>query len=267
MSECDNDSANDTINNTDKDYGVRLLLTTARSLIPKIDSLIEAFHSLDLNVAGVTETWFKGGKALHDDLRDLEGRTSIRVLHRSRDGRSNKTGGGVALAFRTANSYFKTRNLKQISREFEVLGAVGKVGKVERIIVIFVVYIPLNMQAPALEKLKEEISAEIVSVKKSHKDPIIIVGGDMNKRDLGSGIREVKDFDLVRTGPTRGNSTIDLMFLNVPGAVTEAITTSPLHNIGGVPSDHCSVFVNVSLPPKRKFWWVVQWRRTRNRAR
>ena len=148
-----------------------------------------------------------------------------------------------------------------------MLCAVGKIGKIERTIVIFVVYIPPDMRAPALEKLKEELSAEIVAVQKSYKDPFIAVNGDMNKRDLGSGIREVADFDLVKTGPTRGSSTIDLMFLNAPEAVTEAITTPPLHNANGVPSDHRSVFVSASLPPKKKFHWVVQWRRTRDRAR
>ena len=262
----DNDGVNDTINNT-SEYSVRLLLTNARSLKPKIGSLVEAFQSLNLNAASVTETWFKGGKGLRDDLRDLEGRSGIRVLHKSRDGRSNKRGGGVALAFRTANSNFRARNLKQMSKGFEVLCAVGKVAKIERSIVIFVVYIPPDMRAPALETLKEELSAEIVAVQKSYKNPLIIVNGDMNRRDLGSGINEVADFDLVRTGPTRGDSTIDLMFINAPETVDEAIVTPPLHNSSGVPSDHRSVFVRATIPPERKFRWVVQWRRTRDQGR
>ena len=145
--------------------------------------------------------------------------------------------------------------------------AVGKVGKIERTIVIFVVYIPPDMRAPALERLKEELSAEIVAVQKSYKNPLIVVNGDMNRRDLGSGIREVADFELIKTGPTRGDSTIDLMFTNAPEAVSEAVTTPPLHNASGVPSDHCSVFVSASIPPERRFRWVVQWRRTRDRGR
>ena len=151
---------------------------------------------------------------LRDDLRELEGKSGIRVLHRSRDGRTNRGGGGVALAFRTANCNFRTRHLKQLSREFEVLCAVGKIGKIERTVVIFVVYIPPDMRAAALEKLREELSAEIVAVQKSYKNPIIIVNGDMNKRDLGAGLREVADFELIKTGPTRGSSNIDLVYLN-----------------------------------------------------
>ena len=136
------DSANTTINKIDNEYGVRLLLTNARSLKPKIDALVEAFQSLDLNAASITETWFKGGIKLRDDLRELEGKSGIRVLHKSRDGRTSKGGGGVALAFRTANCNFRTRHLKQMNKDFEVLCAVGKVGKIERTVVIFIVYIP-----------------------------------------------------------------------------------------------------------------------------
>ena len=267
-SECsdENDSVNDTIN-SNSEYSVRLLLTNARSLTPKIDSLVEAFQTLDLNAASITETWFKGGKGLREGLRDLEGRSGIRVLHRSRDGRSNRRGGGVALAFRTNNCNFKMRNLKQISKDFEVLCAVGKVEKIERPVVIFVIYIPPDMRASALETLKEELSAEIVAVQKSYKNPLIIVNGDMNRRDIGTGIKEVADFHLVSTGPTRGDSTIDLMYTNAPRAIEEAVVTPPLHTSSGVPSDHRSVFVRAAVPPERRFRWVVQWRRTRDQGR
>ena len=76
------------------EYEMRCLLTNARSLMPKMDSMVDAFRSLDLNFASITETWFKGGKALSNKLTEVEGSSGIRILHKSRDGRVKKAGGG-----------------------------------------------------------------------------------------------------------------------------------------------------------------------------
>lgn len=47
------------INVTKEQNCARLLLTKARSLLSKLDSLVNAFQSLDLHCAGITETWFR----------------------------------------------------------------------------------------------------------------------------------------------------------------------------------------------------------------
>ena len=49
----------------------------------------------------VTETWFKGGRKIDQGLLDFEGATGIRIIHRSRDGRTRGRGGGVAIPFDT----------------------------------------------------------------------------------------------------------------------------------------------------------------------
>ena len=190
-----NDSASDdgSIKQVKDQFGIRFLLTNARSLKPKIDSLVDAFTSLDLHFASVTETWYKEGSQLNDDLVELEGKTGVRVLHQSRDGRSSRTGGGgVALAFNTGSCNFKRRQLTHIGKEFEVLCAVGKVGKVERNIVIFVVYIPPTMRTPELERMKELLAVELIAVKRAYNNPVIAVNGDMNHRDLGGLFRKWK---------------------------------------------------------------------------
>ena len=68
-------------------------------MIPKIESLKDAFASLRLHFACITETWYKGGKALSDHIVEVEGASGIRILHKSRDGRDKRRGGGVAIAF------------------------------------------------------------------------------------------------------------------------------------------------------------------------
>ena len=61
-SDLDSSSDNVGINLIKNEYAVRLLLTNARSLRPKMDSLCDAFSSLGLNMACITETWYRGGR-------------------------------------------------------------------------------------------------------------------------------------------------------------------------------------------------------------
>ena len=108
-----NDSSDNVeINPVKNEHAVRLLLTNARWLRPKIKSLVDAFASLGLNVACITESWYKNEAQLRDHLTDLEGATGICVIHRSRDGCTKRAGGGVAVAFNTTTCNLKTRNLK-----------------------------------------------------------------------------------------------------------------------------------------------------------
>ena len=139
-------SNNSGIKSVNEDYGIRLLLTNARSLMPKLDSLKDAFQSLCLNFARVTESWFRGGAALKNDLTDFEGLTAIKILHKSPDGRRKKAGGGVAITFDTGSCTLKAWHLKHIGKEFEVLCTTGRVAKVERMVVIFVIYLPPSMK-------------------------------------------------------------------------------------------------------------------------
>lgn len=55
---------------------VKILLTNARLLSPKIELLHEYFSELDLSVALVTESWLSDGAVLDADVADLETETS-----------------------------------------------------------------------------------------------------------------------------------------------------------------------------------------------
>lgn len=90
-----------------------LLLTNARSLCPKIDSLKDIFSSLVLNIACVAETWYEGGRGLREHVENVEGLSGIIILHKGREGRTKKIGEGVAIAFDVASCNLKIRNLKE----------------------------------------------------------------------------------------------------------------------------------------------------------
>ena len=68
---CNNNIDDEEINN---DFAakncVNFLFTNARSLTPKLGALTQAFESHGLHGAGITETWFRGGKDLKYRLRN-----------------------------------------------------------------------------------------------------------------------------------------------------------------------------------------------------
>ena len=58
---------------------IKMLNTNARSLSPKINSLIDSFTNLELDIAVVTESWLADGEGLDGDLVDLEHGTTSRL--------------------------------------------------------------------------------------------------------------------------------------------------------------------------------------------
>ena len=71
-----------------KSTKMRVINTNARSLCPKIDSLVDVMEESDASLAVVTETWLKDGDRLDEDVDGLSrGRGSacyIRTGSRSR---------------------------------------------------------------------------------------------------------------------------------------------------------------------------------------
>ena len=209
----------------------------------------------------------KGGGELKEHLSELESETGIRILHKSRDGRMKKTGGGVAIAFDTATCNLKVRTLKHVGKDQEVLCAVGVVGKVARGVAVFAIYVQPSLRAADLESLKESVCVEIGALRKTHKNPIILVTGDFNHRDFNSALNEVGEFTSLITEPTRGGNTFDLIFTNTPVAHSETLVLPPLQTDTGALSDHKCVFTEASFPPDRGYQWVTQMRRTRDESR
>ena len=253
--------------NAEQEDCAGLLFTNARSLLPKLDSLKSAFQSLSLHGAGITETWFKGGKNLKERLEELEDSDGIKVIHKSRDGRKKKAGGGVAFAFCLGTANFKQLTLKSINREHEVLGVVGRVSGVKRKIVVFTVYIPPATRVAELETISSALTHEIAAARAAHGDPIIFVGGNFNKRDMRPPLLKAADLKPIATDPMRGSSTLDKVYSTVNNLVEEVKTLPPLDSPDGVCSDHRCIYIRVKFPRSRGYCWMVRMRRTRTKAR
>ena len=130
----------------------------------------------------------------------------------------------------------------------------------------FTIYIPPHKKAPELAELKEALSTEIGAAKCSLGDPVIVVMGDFNHRDVTSAL-DKDDMQWVPTGPTRDPNTINRVYMNALEHVQDTRVLPPIQLSSGVSSDHRCVFVDATFPPLKKYKWVVQFRRTRDEAR
>ena len=77
---------------------INIINTNARSLCPKIDSLINCYEELDVTLGVVTETWLADGDSLDGDIRDLAKGAGLGMICLNR--KANDRGvahGGVAV--------------------------------------------------------------------------------------------------------------------------------------------------------------------------
>ena len=66
------------------DFGeVFFMFTNARSLPPKIKSLVEYFDLFKLSFAIITESWLASGTNLEEELRELEYGTSLKLIYKN----------------------------------------------------------------------------------------------------------------------------------------------------------------------------------------
>ena len=57
--------------------------TNARSLCPKISSLIDCYNDMNASVGVITETWLTDGESLEEEVEDLTLGTGLRMLYKN----------------------------------------------------------------------------------------------------------------------------------------------------------------------------------------
>ena len=95
--------------------------TNARSLCPKIGSLIDCFQDLSAAIGVVTETWLTDGDTLDKEVEDLVLGTGLQMIYRNRE--PNARGfshGGVAVIYKESMMDMKRVKLHNPGK-FEVL--------------------------------------------------------------------------------------------------------------------------------------------------
>ena len=233
----------------------KILLTNARSLSPKINSLHDVFNEHCIDFALITESWLKDGGILDRDVLDLEHGTNMKIIYRNQSKKSNgrrKVGGGVSIIFNLASCSFRERKIAR--KNFELVAAVGRVGKMPRTVAVFCVYIEPSMKAADLEQLNSLLSEQILAVKAALDDPILMIGGDLNRRDLTPAFDDFDDIRRVNFDATRGDACLDVLYSNA--IFTDNAVWPLLENAAGIRSDHGCVIFQAAHPKIRDFSWT-----------
>ena len=108
-----------------KENMLTIINTNARSLCPKLDSLVNCFTELTADVSIITETWMRDGPELEELVSDFKKATGWACIAKNRQANLN-TGvvhGGIAVFYRTSVASFKKIDIDV--GEFEILLVVG----------------------------------------------------------------------------------------------------------------------------------------------
>ena len=239
----------------EKKNALTIINTNARSLCPKIDSLVDCFEELEVDVAVITETWLKDSPELDQDLRDLEEGAGISSVTLNRlPNHLGVSHGGVAVLTRKGMGNFKKINVPNPD-SFEVLPVIGSVIGSARKLVVIGIYIPPNYTVPRGNDCLEYVENLIIDIKARYQDPYILVAGDFNQWAIDTALSDFPDLSEVLVGPTRGDRSIDRIFCNITRGILESGTVPPLESESSK-SDHRIAYLKTALPRTHSYEWV-----------
>ena len=240
--------------NNDRSYSnFTIINTNARSLCPKIRSLLDCFEDMSVDLAFVTETWMTEGDTLLEDIEDLSLGSGIGMISRCRPaGGRGFSHGGVAVAFKESTCTFK--HLKNHNPEgYEVLAAIGNLPGHTRKMIAIACYMPPGDCAARGKGCLEYIQNLVIKYKRKYKEPYLVVAGDFNQWKVHEALEDFIDIKEVPVGDTRGNHCIDRTFTNLMDSVQEAGTLPPLKPTTAVLATTKSLTLSVKSRGQRNY--------------
>ena len=185
-------------------FNFNFMNTNARSLSPKINSLIDCFEELDARVRVITETWLCDRMSLEEDVMDLREGAGLDLIYLNRDPLANGVAyGGVAVVSRTSSCNFKRWDLPNPGGH-EVLAVAGSVAGYSRKMVVVAGYKPPGLAPARARSCVEYISDVILEAKRKYQDPHIILSGDFNQWQIQDAVLDDPNVQEVFIGPSRG---------------------------------------------------------------
>ena len=237
----------DSFDDVDKKFNtINFVYTNARSLPPKIGSLIEIFDNYDLHFAAVSETWMTDGKRYEKNVQKLESKENLRIIARNRNAR----GGGVAIIFNKSRIDLKPLKIK--NNKYELVGAIGRTKDCVKKLLVLSAYLPPQMKKNQVDDLNLCISDTIDSQKNAFGDLQVVLCGDFNKKNMDGVLVDHPDIRVLDTPTTRGGEVLDMCLTNATGQI-DVKRLMPLHSETGQSSDHYCMFVRVINERKHDF--------------
>ena len=231
---------------------MKFLMTNARSLLPKIASLMDCFVELELSFAMISETWLKNTTS--DVLKsEIKNNHKLEIIHKNRplkpDG-SIVTGGGVAIVYDPSKIHLKPYKIKKSNHE--IVAAFGKLPNIKRKILIICAYIPPKARASSSRSVLNMIRETIANAKKNSDNPFIVLGGDFNRHKFHNAVDVFLDIEIHELGATCGGAELDRLATNIQDI--RLTRRQPLCDVTkSRRSDHMVILAQTALNNTTKF--------------
>ena len=185
-------------------------------------------------------------------------------------GKSGTAHGGVGFFFDKAKCDFKKFPLNALRglevRDFEILCCRGRMNGVKREIVTFTCDLPPGMNKKKVEAILESLTDAISEAKAKSDCPWLIIAGDWNRYDTRTIHTMYPDITVHKTGPTRGNATLDYVLTNFEAVIVRSQVCFPVE-LAKNASDHAMVLIESNLERPVSFVWETHEYLKNNRRR
>lgn len=221
-------------------------VTNARSMLNKVDSIVDSFEELELSIMTITETWLCGGPQQENITDRLLNDHGIGLIHWNRKGR----GGGVAVLYKKALG-LKEHRFKRKSHE--IVAAKGTIQRCSRPIYIFCVYVKPTMSRLRKTEMLELIIEAVNNIKTKEQNPLICITGDFNQLPtsmIEDALPAIKKLD---SPATRGDASLDIILCNFAENVKQTSIAPSLESETGCKSDHRVLYATASFEEKHSF--------------
>ena len=109
------------------------------------------------------------------------------------------------------------------------------------------VYLPPALKAEQVRRCLRDVNDAVVHIKQKYVDPYLMLGGDFNKKDIRLALQDHSDIKPLPTGPTRGDSVLDILATNFNEHVRGYGTTDPIVSEADIPTDHLTVYASFTM--------------------
>ena len=211
------------------------------------------FIDTDASFGVLTETWMNEKNVLRIK-NDLKMGHGLEIISRERKGRK---GGGVAIVWNDAK--IKLKHHSMFTGEFEIIVASAGLMSAKTKMYIFGVYYPPSISVENVSKMNGLILEEIEKIKTRECNPIVIIAGDTNLKDLSQLTDNFPDIVRLNVPPTRLDNCLDVCFANVNEKSINILP--PLASKDGIESDHKTVEIMIEFPKRSHAYEKVRKRK------
>ena len=214
-------------------------------------------EEFNIDFACITETWIKNDRATKIALSEYRHAKNVEFIRKDR---GNRRGGGVAIAYNIMRMRLKRITLPGME-SFEVVAASGKQIADGRLFVIICCYLPPKMTSARMKTFNEKMSDAIENLTGGVNKPLVVLAGDMNKKDITPAIEDFPELVKIDAGPTRGTAYLDEMYVSFGDRITNHCVHDPLQNKSGIESDHGCLIARAEFPRAHHFTTTETWGR------